>query len=123
MNGTRNFSPASAMATSAVLASMPPAHVFPTLPKFHNFSVLGNPAKFHKYVHRQLPLALLADEVPMSSPPPSPTLQSQSERLCRSVNGAYINSPPKGPEKTIMGDLQWVSEDMFPDAKLPVPFS
>ena len=126
MTGTQNVT----FLAPAASASTPPAHIFPTLPEAHNFSVLGNPSKFRKYIDTELPLAL-ADEAPMSplapsspsSPPPPQPLPPISEKLRRSVNSAYINSFLKRPEKVITGPLEWVSRHVFPDTKLPVPFS
>src|SRR6266550_7064537 len=93
MTGTQNVTP------HAASASTPPAHIFPTLPEAHSFSVLGNPSKFRKYIDTELPLAL-ADGAPPLSPspslppllPPPPPPPPLSEKLRRSVNSAYINS-------------------------------
>src|SRR6266566_711570 len=37
-------------APAAASARTPPAHIFPTLPLAHNFSVLGNASQFRKYI-------------------------------------------------------------------------
>ncbi len=124
MTGTQNVTP------HAASASTPPAHIFPTLPEAHSFSVLGNPSKFRKYIDTELPLAL-ADGAPPLSPspslppllPPPPPPPPLSEKLRRSVNSAYINSFLKRPEKVAIGTLEWVCMHVFPDTKLPVAFS
>ena len=106
----------------AASARTPLAHIFPSLPPAHNFSVLGNASQFRKYIFAELPLALTdVDEAravsPLPPPPPPP-----AEKLRRAVNSAFINSFLKRPEKVVVGTLEWVSTDVFPDTKLPTPF-
>src|SRR5882757_8156683 len=100
------------------------APIFPVLPPAHNFSVLGNPARFPDYIASQLPLA--NENAPPSNymhPPLSPvTLQSAantSGKICSNVNSNFLNTLLRYRDrKQIIGPSTW-SEDVFPDTSLP----
>jgi len=100
------------------------APIFPVLPPAHNFSVLGNPARFPDYIASQLPLA--NENAPPSNymhPPLSPvTLQSAantSGKIRSNVNSNFLNTLLRYRDREqIIGPSTW-SEDVFPDTSLP----
>lgn len=100
------------------------APIFPVLPPAHNFSVLGNPARFPDYIASQLPLAN-ENATPSNCmhPPLSPVIfqsaANTSGRIRSNVNSTFLNSLLRYRDRDqIIGPSTWF-EDVFPDSSLP----
>ena len=96
------------------------ATAFPILPPAHNFSALGNPSKFDKYVNTQLPLAQAANIG--GFPSPSPQCPS-SEKAPNKINTNFLRDLLKNSYRQSTTEVVWVEKDVFQNEKLPVPFS
>lgn len=107
----------------------PAPDVFPILPQPHNFSVLGNSARFQDYITVELPLALNKEgdgdgikplPTPFFPPPPPPPPPADKLRR-KNVNSTFLNTLLK-KVSTLKGSAEWVEREVFPDVKLPKPF-
>lgn len=96
------------------------ATAFPILPPAHNFSALGNPAKFEKYINTQLPSAQAANIG--GFPSPSPQCFS-SEKVPNKINTNFLRDLLKNSYRQSTTEVVWVEKDVFQNEKLPVPFS
>lgn len=103
-----------------------PGPIFPVMPPAHNFSALGNPQKFQKYIQSELPLA--CGQGNSMAPPSSsgPTLQlPTTDKLRRSdVNSSFLHILLKDPShsRQDIGTIPWVENDVFPNKNSDHPF-
>ena len=120
VSGTSNMPKESSPRTSARV----PHNMFPSLPQPHNFSALGNSARFQHYITVELPLALDKEDdgLPMPSPMPMPSFPSPPTDKLRhkDVNSTFLNSLLSKASQR--GTIEWVERELFPDTKLPTPF-
>ena len=96
------------------------ATAFPILPPAHNFSALGDPSKFEKYINTQLPSAQSANIGGF----PSPTTQCpSSEKAPNKINSNFLRGLLKNSYRQSTTELVWVEKHVFPNENLPVSFS